>query len=244
MDRLLFISVLLADVCSFQHKVRLSKSLSPMRLQMSSESELSNKLEIASQDSEKLDFTNIYLTLTTDEYFVNNIWQKKPLLCDKQSPNLLSSYISTDLKTDVDTDFIEAGRGSFEEGRTGWNMKSVSQPRGNSFEDAKLRFADIEIALKEKSGTVVVNSAGGFIPRMAGVCLNAMTAFQLPVALNMYLTAVGQKVSAPPHTDKQDVFVMQSQGRKRWRVYAPPPTARMPKADPLARGKSTNMLGT
>jgi hypothetical protein len=31
-------------------------------------------------------------------------------------------------------------------------MKSVSQPRGKSFEEAKLRFEDIEMALKEKSG--------------------------------------------------------------------------------------------
>jgi hypothetical protein len=91
-------------------------------------------------------------------------------------------------------------------------------------------------------GTVVVNSAGGFIPRMASVCLNAVNAFELPAALNMYVTNPGQRVSAPPHTDKQDVFVLQSQGQKRWRVYSPPPPNRMSKADPLARGKGTDIL--
>lgn len=77
---------------------------------------------------------------------------------------------------------------------------------------------------------------------MASVCLDAVDAFQFPVALNLYITNPGQKVSAPPHTDKQDVFVLQTQGRKRWRVYAPPPPARMYRVDPFARGKSTNVL--
>lgn len=33
-------------------------------------------------------------------------------------------------------------------------MAQVSEPRGKSFEDAKLRFEDIQRALLEKSGTV------------------------------------------------------------------------------------------
>lgn len=180
--------------------------------------------------------------MTNDKEFVENMWQQRPFLCNKPLPNIFKSYLSTDLKADVDKDFIEAGRGTFEDGKTGWNMKAVSKPRGKSFDEAKLRFEDIEVALKEKSGTVVINSAGGFIPRMASVCLDAIGAFQLPVALNMYVTSPGQRTSAPPHTDKQDVFVMQCQGKKRWRVFSPPPTARMPRADPLARGKSSDIL--
>ena len=91
-------------------------------------------------------------------------------------------------------------------------------------------------------GTVVFNSAGGFIPKLAGVCLQCVNAFDLPCALNMYLTDAGQAVSAPPHTDKQDVFVMQTQGQKHWRVFAPPPPSRMPRTDPLARGKASDQL--
>ncbi len=105
-----------------------------------------------------------------------------------------------------------------------------------------MHFADIEEALKVKSGTVVINSADGFIPKMAGVSLAALNAFKLPVALNMYITNPGQQVSAPPHTDKQDVFVMQCQGMKHWRVFAPPPPSRMPKVDPFARGKGSDLL--
>ncbi|CAN0198219.1 unnamed protein product, partial [Ectocarpus fasciculatus] len=89
---------------------------------------------------------------------------------------------------------------------------------------------------------VVVNSAGAYIRPLAGICLDVMEALDIPVCLNLYITAAGQKTSAPPHTDKQDVFVMQTQGRKRWRVFPPPPTQAKPKADPMARGKGADVL--
>ncbi|CAN0510145.1 unnamed protein product, partial [Discosporangium mesarthrocarpum] len=49
--------------------------------------------------------------------------------------------------------WVQAGRGTFAPGSTGWRMTAVSQPRGSSYEDAKLRFEDIQKALKERSGT-------------------------------------------------------------------------------------------
>ena len=140
-----------------------------------------------------------------------------------------------DLKDAVDSDFLEAGRGTFQEGRSGWNMAAVSTPRGRSFQEAKLRFDDVLIALTQTNGTVVFNSAGGFIPKLAAVCLSVTQTLRLPLAVNMYLTNPGQRTSAPPHTDKQDVFVLQQEGFKRWRVFAPPPPARI-RADPFARG--------
>lgn len=88
----------------------------------------------------------------------------------------------------------------------------------------------------------MINSAGGFVPRLAGVCLETVNALQLPVAVNVYLTNPGQKTSAPPHTDKQDVFVLQTSGYKHWRVYRPPPVSRMPRADPYSRGKGKDIL--
>ena len=52
------------------------------------------------------------------------------------------------------------------------------------------------------------------------ICLAAIDAFELPNCLNLYVTKKGTSTSAPPHTDKQDVFVLQSAGAKRWRVSA------------------------
>lgn len=191
----------------------------------------------------KLDIETVFTAFATNEYFVKNIWQKKPYVYTSVVQQLVDGFTMNDVKEATEKDFLEAGRGSYDpSSNTGWSVASVSTPRGTSFEDAKLRYEDIENALKQTSGTVVLNSAGGFIPKLADVCLQAVNAFQFPTALNLYITNPGQVISAPPHTDKQDVFVMQTQGQKRWRVYGPPPTARMPRADPFARGKGKDAL--
>jgi ribosomal protein L16 Arg81 hydroxylase len=88
----------------------------------------------------------------------------------------------------------------------------------------------------------VINSAGGFIPELAMICYDIVKAIKLPVAVNMYLTNRGQKTSAPPHTDKQDVFVLQTSGYKHWKVYNPPIPSYMLRADPYARGKMKDVL--
>ena len=59
----------------------------------------------------------------------------------------------------------------------------------------------------------------------------------------MYVTARGMRTSAPPHTDRQDVLVVQMEGAKRWRVFTPPTDGDVkPYADPFARGKGTDSL--
>ena len=99
-----------------------------------------------------------------------------------------------------------------------------------------MRYEDVTEAMK--LGTVVFNGAGAYISSLGTICLAALDAFGMPCGLNLYVTAKGTNTSAPPHTDKQDVFVMQSVGAKRWRVFAPPDPRKKPDFDPLARGKA------
>jgi Cupin superfamily protein len=79
---------------------------------------------------------------------------------------------------------------------------------------------------------------------LGGLCRLFGYAFGLPPNVNVYCTPPSCSLSVPLHTDKQDVFVFQSQGTKRWRIYAPPP--RSPTGgthkDPLARGKNGDVL--
>ena len=51
--------------------------------------------------------------------------------------------------------------------------------------------------------TLTLRTPGFNIPKLASVSLAALDAFGLPNCLNLYLTAAGQQISAPPHTDKQ-----------------------------------------
>jgi hypothetical protein len=194
------------------------------------------------QLDQKLQVTHTFRALLANSEFKNDFWQKKPLHLQESMPNIKFAYTIRDVEDSVENDFVEAGRGTLEGGQGGWNMAAVSTPRGSSFEDAKLRFSDVQVAMTKASGTVVFNSAGGVIPPLAGVCLQTMDAFEMPAAINMYLTSPGQRLSAPPHTDKQDVIVLQTQGRKHWRIFSPPAPSLQPKADPYTRGKAKDVL--
>ena len=119
-------------------------------------------------------------------------------------------------------------------------MATVSNPRGQTFEEARLTFEDVQAALEK--GTVIFNSAGAHIPKLAGPSLACTDATCLPNALNVYVTAPQKRTSAPPHTDKQDVVVVQTSGKKHWRVYSPPDPSQKPLADMFARGKGDDNL--
>jgi len=99
-------------------------------------------------------------------------------------------------------------------------MATVSNPRGQTFEEARLSFEDVQAALEK--GTVIFNSAGAHIPKLAGPALACTDANALPNALNVYVTAPQMRTLALPRTDKQDVVVVQTSGKKHWKVYSPP----------------------
>ncbi|KAL7552609.1 hypothetical protein ACHAWF_015849 [Thalassiosira exigua] len=140
----------------------------------------------------------------------------------------------------LEEDFLDAQVGSTDN-RRGWTVREVSSPTGTSFEDARMTLAQVESALE--SGSVIFNNIGAHIPRLAGPTLASTDALSLPGAVNLYVTARGMRTSAPPHTDRQDVLVVQTAGAKRWRVFSPPADGPVkPSADPFARGKGEDSL--
>lgn len=149
-------------------------------------------------------------------------------------------FTMQDLEKAVNDDFLDAARGSTSSRQMGWEITDVSQPRGDSFEEARMTYEDVLQALEK--ATVIFNAAGAHIPKLAGPSLAATDATFLPCALNLYVTAKDKKTSAPPHTDKQDVVVVQTSGRKHWRVYTPPDPAIKPLSDIFARGKHEDSM--
>lgn len=144
-----------------------------------------------------------------------------------------------DLESALEEDFLDASRGSTDN-RKGWKIRAVSNPRGESFEEARMKFEDVQAALEK--GTVIFNAAGAHIPKLAGPCLAVTDATSTPNALNLYVTSAGKRTSAPPHTDKQDVVVVQTSGKKHWRVFRPTDPSLKPNADPFSRGKGDDNL--
>jgi uncharacterized RmlC-like cupin family protein len=173
------------------------------------------------------------------------------------------TFGTTQLRAALQSDYLDAGEGSTDE-RRGWKMKPVARTNSQSemssstdtncaFLQSRVSFADLENA----KGTVIFNSAGAYTSStLAATCLAALdgmntyhddtttsTSTAVGVCLNMYVTTSGTaKTSAPPHTDMQDVVVLQTQGRKHWKVYSPPDNRVKPSANPFSRGKGADDL--
>mmetsp|Transcript_42359 Transcript_42359/g.61877 ORF Transcript_42359/g.61877 Transcript_42359/m.61877 type:complete len:676 (+) Transcript_42359:203-2230(+) len=158
----------------------------------------------------------------------------------EESASTIAGYFTfDDLAKALEEDFLDADRGSTDN-KKGWKVTAVSTPRGSSFEDARMTLEEVEAALSK--GTVIFSAIGAHVPKLARATLACTDASALPNALNMYVTAAGKRTSAPPHTDRQDVIVAQTQGRKHWRVYSPPDPTLRPQADAFARGKGDDNL--
>jgi hypothetical protein len=115
---------------------------------------LRRSLLLAAQQSHKLKVSALFDVLALDEDFKKNYWQRKPLYVDSIHPNIAQGFTMEDVHEAVNKDFLEAGRGSVQQGKSGWKMEAVSQPKGRSFEDAKLKFEDIQIALQQTAGKI------------------------------------------------------------------------------------------
>ena len=101
---------------------------SSMRCWMSSQNVLTKELKDAcSVALEKLDCVPIFTTFSQSSEFKNSYWQKAPFYCEEHLDNLIQAFTMKDVEYAVETDFLEAGRGTFVEGSGGWNMAMVSQ---------------------------------------------------------------------------------------------------------------------
>jgi hypothetical protein len=152
---------------------------------------------------------------------------------DSPCPQLIE-FGTKQLEAAIANDFLDAGEGSTND-NTGWRMQPVGGNRGGvSFQDSRLSFRHVADA----AGTVIFNSAGAYISQTlaasALAALDGLNGVVSGVCLNMYVTRGDAKLSAPPHTDMQDVLVIQTQGRKHWKVYTPPSASEL---DPFRRGK-------
>jgi hypothetical protein len=184
--------------------------------------------------------------LSSSPNFISEFWQAKPLLIrssevkeiTKMDTNWVdgSFTLQRDLKL-LDGSYISGSR-TDDVLRQGIKTDSWAFRPIKSDPTQPTTWAEVEDALK--GGTIYFNSAGSFWPSLGSLCRLTNYAFGLPTNVNIYVTPPGSTVSVPPHTDRQDVIVFQTQGSKRWRVYSPP--KRVKGKDPLNRGKAGDVL--
>lgn len=195
-----------------------------------------------SQDfTDSSDFANTHAIFSSLSKYIRSVTNQQGVreVLPFHAKGVSNLHFSTSsLERAVSEDFLDAGQGTAEKNK-GWKMRPVGSVRGSSFEDAKLSFEDVKKSLEK--GTVIFNSAGAHISNTLApatlAALDGLDGAAAGVCLNLYVTRNGAPTAAPPHTDKQDVLVFQTQGRKHWRIYSPVDASMKSHADPFARGK-------
>jgi hypothetical protein len=152
MKSILILACLAKNALAFRIEVTKCSKMASACAVLLSDASIDADLLKASEMSDKMRVGPIFEALVSNNNFIDNYWQKKPLLITSCLQNLKNGFTMEDVRTALDSDFLEAGRGSFQQGKSGWSIAAVSQPRGKSFEDAKLRFEDVQMAMKETSG--------------------------------------------------------------------------------------------
>ena len=69
--------------------------------------------------------------------------------------------------------------------------------------------------------TLSINKAGYVWGWVADICRLAMWELGLYANVNLYATREGAAVAIPAHNDRQDVFILQLEGHKRWVLFKP-----------------------
>jgi Cupin superfamily protein len=194
--------------------------------------------------------------LAESDTFVTEFWHQRPLLIrgtemPTPTPWVEGAFtLEDDLKDGVDNSYI-SGHKTADILRNGtktdtWlleplrSVTPMQESSRNSSTSATTTWSDVQDALN--GGTIYFNTAGSLWPSLGALCRLVMYAFGFPTNCNVYVTPPGCAVSVPPHTDRQDVFVLQTEGYKRWKVFAPPKRQPGGGRDPLDRGKQGDVL--
>ena len=171
-----------------------------------------------------------FTRLMTDAAFMEHGWARTAFKLEEKWAFAVGAYTMADVHRDVTLlppQFVAHG--------VQWGEGIFNKPMEEGFS------AD-DVDKTMDAATVVMLNAGFVVPTLAHVSLAMIDATQLPIWLNVYLSKPGLARSTQLHTDKQDVLLVQTTGRKRWRVYRPPPPADAPAHDPFARGKGTDVM--
>lgn len=171
-----------------------------------------------------------FRALATNAAFLKEGFGKAAFKLDELWPFAIGSFTMEDVERDVQRlppQFVASG------------VRHQGGIYNKPFQPG-FTFADVDARMDE--ATVVMLNAGFCVPKLAAISRAMLEVTSLPIWMNVYLSKPGLSTSTQLHTDQQDVLLVQTTGRKRWRVYRPPPPGKAPAMDPFARGKGTDLM--
>ncbi|MCG8291853.1 cupin domain-containing protein [Pseudomonas entomophila] len=140
----------------------------------------------------------------TAREFLRDYWQKKPLLVRQAFPDFVSPIDADELAGLALEEEVES-RLVLEHGERPWELR-----RGPFAEDA---FAD----LPERDWTLLVQAVDQFVPEVAELLeeFRFLPSWRIDDVMISYAAPGG---SVGPHFDNYDVFLLQADGKRNWKV--------------------------
>ncbi|XP_017064564.1 bifunctional lysine-specific demethylase and histidyl-hydroxylase NO66 [Drosophila eugracilis] len=161
------------------------------------------------------------------DHFFNDFWEKNACLVQRKNPKYYSDLISFKMIDEMlirhRLDFtINLDVTSYKNGK-----RETLNPEGRATPPTVW-------ALYSEGCSIRILNPSTYLPGLRQVCSILQEFFHCLVGANVYLTPPNSQGFAP-HYDDIEAFVVQVEGRKRWRLYEPPK-----KSDQLARFSSGN----
>jgi len=152
------------------------------------------------------------------DVFFRDYWEKQRLVLSR---NRSDHYAGLMAASDVDA-LLYFGRPRFLEAQSLFASRTPTVLRGLPQELTAAGAGEFGLLdlhrLYAEGKTVLVHSVQLRVPTVAVLCRSIEAALHHPVNVNMYLTPPGAQGFAP-HFDDHDVFIIQLEGYKHWRLY-------------------------
>ncbi|XP_020926351.1 bifunctional lysine-specific demethylase and histidyl-hydroxylase MINA isoform X1 [Sus scrofa] len=166
-------------------------------------------------DSPSVLFESLISPIKTETFF-KEFWEKKPLLIQRNDPVLATYYRSLFRLSDLKS---LCSRGIYY-GRDINVCRCVSGKKKVFNKGGKVHFLQLRKDFDQKKATIQFHQPQRFKDELWRIQEKLECYFGSLVGSNVYLTPAGSQ-GLPPHYDDVEVFILQLEGEKHWRLYQP-----------------------
>ncbi|XP_069060877.1 ribosomal oxygenase 2 isoform X3 [Pleurodeles waltl] len=166
-------------------------------------------------DSADTVFESLIAPITQEEFF-QTYWEHQPLLIKRDNPAIAAYYQSLFQLTDLK----ELSRLGIYYGRDVNVCRCVNGKKKVLNKNGKVNFMQLKKDFDENKATIQFHQPQRFKDELWKIQEKLECFFGSLVGSNVYITPQGSQ-GLPPHYDDVEVFVIQLEGQKHWRLYKP-----------------------
>ncbi|NXF79821.1 RIOX2 oxygenase, partial [Sclerurus mexicanus] len=151
-----------------------------------------------------------------EEVFFREYWEQKPLLVQRSDPLVAAYYLSLFQLSDLK----ELCSQGLYYGRDVNVCRCVNGKKKVLNKDGKVNYMQLKKDFDQKKATIQFHQPQRFKEELWKIQEKLECYFGSLVGSNVYITPQGSQ-GLPPHYDDVEVFILQLEGEKHWRLYKP-----------------------